>query len=491
MHLRNLKQQIILSTFIILVIVNYVFFPRLLLVQIFSLIFLCLIYKRFSPNISKQLYFITILFSIIGYSMELKLTSKYSLYYSYISILIYLFITLVLNIKNIKNINFKSITRNKYILFFVIFVIYCTMSLFFVKDLRAGLNIYATYLVFFCTVVIIYKENKSLVDLCETFSFLKFIYTGVIILGTLEIFKFRYGIMTNYYVMGIPVERIDYFSRIPIVFFYNQNNYAVFLVLGMAALFIAYVYSKTKLSKYINLALFIVSQVNLIFTTSRICWITVFMVFVFAFLIGILVKEKILIRKSINFAILSLLIFFIFSMIPYSAVYYGKFNSTPFLKIFNINTIANINNDDYKNAMVKLGEGGSINIRFTLLYDIIKGVFKDKHYLGFGVGNTMSYVKSLNNTHGFSNAHSLWFEILGDFGIPIFIYFVYTYISIITASFKKYKSLASENKKYILIIITSCLSFIGLAFAPSTVIGFFPFWLLIGISSAAAVINEK
>ncbi len=40
--------------------------------------------------------------------------------------------------------------------------------------------------------------------------------------------------------------QIEYVKHIPVTFFYNPNNYAVFLVLGMAALAISFLFADNK-----------------------------------------------------------------------------------------------------------------------------------------------------------------------------------------------------------------------------------------------------
>ncbi len=72
------------------------------------------------------------------------------------------------------------------------------------------------------------------------------------------------------------------------------------------------------------------------------------------------------------------------------------------------------------------------------MYDVVHGVISEKHYLGFGAGNIEKYVEKMNNTFGVLNVHSFWVEMLGDFGIAIFLYIIYIYISMIRDGLKAY-----------------------------------------------------
>jgi teichuronic acid biosynthesis protein TuaE len=480
---RLTKNYSITLLFIVLILINYIVTPKLIVVQIFSILFVLLIHIKYSDSTRKQLFYLTIVFSMVNYSLSFQVTSRNSMYFSYISIILYYFIIMCENINKLNKIKYKDFISNKYKVFFVIFIIYCTLSLFFIKNIRLGMNTYISYVIMFLSIIMIYNETKSLKDFQTTFKLLLYILGGILLLGTMEVLGVRLGIQNNYYDLGI--ESIAYFSKIPIVFFYNQNNYAVFLVLAMSGLFISYFCSKSKTKKNIYLVLYIISQINLIFTTSRIGWISIFSIFVFTFIVSFLIKDKRTRDYSIRFALLTFVIFFIVSFMPAASIYYGKFSSTPFLKMLNIRVNTNSNNINIiNNNVLKVGEGGSINERYTLLSDIVKGVISERNYFGFGVGNTMNYIRSLDNTHDIVNPHSLWFEILGDFGLFIFIYYLYIYLSFIIDSIKLYRQVSEEWKKYILIISSSCFSFVLLAFGPSSVIAYFPFFLLMGLSGS-------
>ncbi len=75
--------------------------------------------------------------------------------------------------------------------------------------------------------------------------------------------------------------QIEYVKHIPVTFFYNPNNYAVFLVLGMAALAISFLFADNKKDKMIYASLYFIAQINLIFTRSRTAWISIFLIILF------------------------------------------------------------------------------------------------------------------------------------------------------------------------------------------------------------------
>lgn len=131
----------------------------------------------------------------------------------------------------------------------------------------------------------------------------------------------------------------------------------------------------------------------------------------------------------------------------------------------------------------------------TTMIDITKGVVLEGHPQGFGVNNTGGYLKKLGNTHGIVNPHSLWFEVLGDFGIGIFLYFIFIYLNLLWDLLKVYreslKSAPSGITSYTTLSLIAALGgFILTAFAPSSVISFPQMWLLFGLA-ATIIIRRK
>ncbi len=116
------------------------------------------------------------------------------------------------------------------------------------------------------------------------------------------------------------------------------------------------------------------------------------------------------------------------------------------------------------------------------MYDVVHGVFYEKHYFGFGPGNIEKHVEKMNNTFGVFNVHSLWFEILGNFGILFFLYYTYIYLHIIIKNLVLHsRERQSQNPK---LLLFACLMFglIFLSFAPSSIMWYTPFWIVIGLS---------
>jgi teichuronic acid biosynthesis protein TuaE len=483
MLIANKSFNAVFILLIVSILFNFVIFPNLIIVQLFSLIYLIIIYKLFAKDVKSLLYYSTIIFAIIDFSLLMPIGRKYGVYYFYLTLFLYYCTIIVPLIKSIK----LSYFKNRYVLFGFIFLIYVFISLLFAKDKVVSIKSIINYTIMMLLSAMFVFENKNKVTVKNTFLLLKYIFIGVLILGTIEILGFRYGVRNHYYDLGLFVKDYPFLKRVPVVFFYNPNDYGVVLVLAMIVLLINYYVSTSKKDKLLSLALFIVAQINLIFTTSRTGWVTLVFVMIIILINYAILHERSKIKSVFKSLIIVLIVFTVFSLLPGMAVYYGKFNSTPFLRKLNI-TYANMNK---ATKPMPISEGGqnSTSERFTLMLDVTNGVFKQGHILGFGAGNIENFIKAQYNTHGVVDVHSLFLEILGDFGIFILIYFLYIYARLMMDSMTIYIK-GHEIKNYYFIMEYSLFAFIFLSFGPSSVIAFTPFWILMGLSTAL-VVNKK
>ena len=190
---------------------------------------------------------------------------------------------------------------------------------------------------------------------------------------------------------------------------------------------------------------------------------------------------------------LVLSVFLGLSYIPQLGPYYGKFRE---LNVPSVEHSKNeLNNDNFeleeedKSDSIELGGTGSVNVRATLIVDVLDGVIKDKNYLGFGLGNTADYYRELNNTGGIVDSHNWWIEILGDFGIIGLLLFLALYASLFIKKAILLKKDYVENKKYYILGILLIVSTSVLVFGPSSVYAFIPFWLV--NSLAISIISFK
>jgi teichuronic acid biosynthesis protein TuaE len=333
-----------------------------------------------------------------------------------------------------------------------------------------------------CYLIAVYHFNPNKTKLMETIKLLFTSAVFVLLIGCFEMTGIRIPFRNIFTDSGWYSIGVDYLKTIPTVFFYNPNNYAVYLIMLMAFCIPGMIFFRNLRLRILLTVMQIVCLLNLIFTTSRTAWFTMFLTVVGFILFFAVLKEKYKAVKAAKIGIITLLIFYALSFIPALDVYYGKFNDTPILNFLSLHARkTNL-------PLFTLNESGSANERYTIIVDVIKGVTLEGHWQGFGVNNTSLYLAKLNNTHGFFNVHSLWFEILGDFGIVIFFYLIYIYLSLLWDLFKFYRLSIKENEfgpeAYLSVSLIAALGgFILTSFAPSSVISYSQMWLLFALAT--------
>lgn len=488
----NGQNKAIYLIIILSLIANYIIFPSLIVVQLFAALYITLIYKKFVDGKREFIYFSTLLFAIINFSLKIPVGSRYDIYYFYVTLFIYVVFLIYNFLKKYKYLNFDLIKHNKYLVFIGVFILYMLFSFIIAQDKKLSIKyIFDFFIMLFLMIMVIY-ENKSKVKIHKSLIFLKYLYMGILFLGILEMFGIRYGVRNHFEEWDPIATQISYVKRIPVVFFYNPNNYAVFLVIGMTIIIAALLFTKNKYEKILYFILYLISQLNLIFTRSRTSWTTVFIVLLFMIAFYLLPRNRNMknVKKLIVSAFVTMAVFVGISFIPNMQPFYGKITGSSLFSKLNIfNSQYQPNLQDQK--LLQLGKKGSDNERYTLIYDVVHGVVMKRHYLGFGAGNIENYIKSMNNTFGVLNVHSLWFEILGNFGIAIFLYTMYIYICIIKDPLKNYFNLDTELKKYSIMFSSNIFGIIFLSFGPSTIMWYPPFWISLGMSLAIIVGNGK
>ncbi|WP_163248082.1 O-antigen ligase family protein [Clostridium niameyense] len=472
---------------IFLIIISTIYNKSFIIVNLFYLIYTFIIYKKFSTNNRKYLYY-TVLF----YALVTGGNSKY-VFIFYLIYLIELFLDNRTNHFNKAN---DVIKYKKYYVFFFIFISYMFLSIFIAKYKIESIKYLLKYMIMIAIFIMMVIENRDIKNLNGTLRFLCVFYAGILALGTLELFGIKYG-PRNIFMDKNMVS--SYIKRIPEVFYYNPNNYSVVLDLGIAALFIKSLFTDMKKEKIFYYFLIFLSEVQLIFASSRIAWIVLFCTFMFIIFVGIInIKNNKMLAKTFMFRsimafILSFILFFMLALLPSMSPYYKKFADSIVINkvresVLPKNYIDNmkIHEDVNINTQIKIGGKGSENERFTLMKNVVDGVIVERNLLGFGVGNIGSYVKQKNNTFGIINIHSFWFEYLGDFGIFMFAYLIIIYCMMLLDLFKLYWTSNNNSKEYYIILLILGIIMVLLAFSPSTVIGFSPFWIVLGMNFGIA-----
>ncbi len=251
-----------------------------------------------------------------------------------------------------------------------------------------------------------------------------------------------------------------YLMHIPTGVFFNPNDYAIFLALGIPFSLTLFRYSKKKYLYFLSICCFISAFYLIISTGSRANIVAVLfeILFIFIFLMNINKKAKFLIGLTT--------IIIIFSVIfPLESAY----------QVYN-KIMAELNS-----LMIQLRlREGSIGIRVNLLKNCLYFLYSSAGF-GIGAGNAEYYIANYSKyyTSGIINPHNWWLEILVNYGLIIFLGYIFFYIGIIKRLWKIYRSIHSKvDKKICETLLISMLGFFFASVSSSSIMAFNPQWLL-------------
>ncbi|WP_434511183.1 O-antigen ligase family protein [Desulfitobacterium sp. AusDCA] len=484
-------KKILNIIYVLFILGNLLLTPSLFVLDAYALIMGLIIINHIRwENGQELLYYFVLLFSVMDFTFNLPLFGRLNIYYLHIALFILIVWMLVSFLKKKPNLNPKQLTQNKYLLFLSIFIAYMVISLIWAESKGMAIKYMINYAIMICFMLVVFKFNSNQQKLKETLKILAYTLLPILIIGAIEMTGFRIMPVRNVFSdLGWYVKGPEYLKTIPEVFFYNPNNYGVYLIMAMTFILPFIVYNKNKGLNALFWLMQLGALLNLIFSTSRTAYIVMLLTMVGFMLFFFLMREREKFRKAVAVAMATIIVFYGLSFMPDLTLYYGKFNDTPLVNKLSLMAKKTVQ------PIAEFEEEGSTSERMTIIIDITKGVITQGHIQGFGVNNTGVYLKKVGNTHGIVNPHSLWFEILGDFGIGIFLYLIFIYLNLLWDLIKVYKESLKTNPygltSYTAMSLIAALGgFILTAFAPSSVISFPQMWLLYGLS-AAIILRRK
>lgn len=482
---KNTYSKLLLLINIMLIILSAFTMPQLLAAQIFALIYVVITYIKYNKDTVKNLYFNIFLYAILNSSFVVNILGKrmYGIYIFLLIYIIYYAITIILNNgKQLRELKSK-LFKNKYYVFFAIFIVYSIVSVFWAQDKQIAINKLKDYLIIYALVLVVINQNNNIKDIKESVNFMLLLSIGIIFVSFLQIAGINLQLPNHFVDSNVSPLDFPYIQHVPVVFFYNPNNFSLWLSILLITIFIYFLFVHSNKKKISYLVFYVLTLVVLVFSMCRTSWITSNIIFLFLLVIFIINLDIEKIKKVVACGLLTISLIVGVSYIPSMQQFYGKLNETPGMQYLGKNVKEG-------EMQFEVGMSGSTNLRYTLIYNTINGVIKDKHYLGFGVGNSFVYNKQMDNTNKVYNTHSLWFEILGDFGIPIFIYCIIIYCYMCLDIYKTYRTHKKSNvelSKYALLFGAAAFELIFLVFAPSTVTNMSSFWVILSLIFAFTI----
>lgn len=417
----------------------------------------------------ENLFYILIISSIFEYTYSFGGHGK--IYLFHVLLFVFSLFTLFRIIKD-KNILYKF--DKKIVLFFAAWFAYICISILWASSKGLALRyivIYALMYIFMINIVVFNLNNTE--RLKNTFKIIVFMFGVSIAVGLVEAITAHqlpvvhyYNNFTQYKLTAVEILGLQ--SR-PISFFYNPNNFATFIAMCISFLLILPYFADNIKSKVIIYILNAVCFVVLILSASRLGIIATAFMIITTIIFGLMEKGK----KALLPALILIAIF----ALAYTNSYRITNDKDYLTKMDQINkTYSNL--AEKKN---EVGTAGSDGERISVYYDIVHGVLFEKHFFGFGAGNTSRFLIQKGNTNKTYDPHGWLTEILGDFGIPILLAYAVFYVYLIINLFKVSRKNDIKTKIVAYSFLATLFGFIFGSFSPSSIVYFLPHWLLYGI----------
>lgn len=389
------------------------------------------------------------------------------------------FFTLLTLYKVFKDKDILMKLDKKVLIIYAIWFVYMCVSIVWALNKSLSIKYIAIYLMMFAFIVdmMIYNVNKE--RLKKTINILLFLISMIIVIGSIEVLLGQQLPIKHYYdsfkesLAPISLNTIEAW---PIVFSFNTNNLAAAIAILLPICF----YSIYKFDKIILKVWFtLVSCLGfslVVITTSRTGSLATLLGFV-VYIIYSIINYKKLGIKQIIFPLIILFGFVLAYRFSYMVVKIKPVNNT---QVEKYNGLSNKMQSLEGMEEIEVGGKGSINVRGTIIKDVLNGVIiKEKKLLGYGVGNVEQFIKNQGNTETVYSPHCYPIEILGDFGLPgiaLFgVYYLYLLIGNLMLGIKK-KSIMCFAAA------SGLIAFAPASFGPSSITYVFSYWILIGFS---------
>ncbi|HNY58835.1 MAG TPA: O-antigen ligase family protein [Bacteroidales bacterium] len=327
--------------------------------------------------------------------------------------------------------------------------------------------------IFSLAILITLIKNEN--DLLTFIDIVKVLFVCLLIFALFEIFTdihlplSRYS---DYYLM----QRLGYLPSVPFysatTIFHNENDYSTYLVI-FAPLFFA----NKKDSRFLfivdciilGLILFVL-QIN----RAWICSVALIISVVFYLLVN---------NKSFLKNILKIIL----AVAIYQCVYFFAGILDPNFYHMKMGLLNELSGQQ-ETASIGLG---SMYRRLYTYFVSVKNMFVQTYGVGIGPGGFFNFLESLNDKDLLLSPHSMWVEILVEYGIILFL----TFAACIIYLFYNVCVLFKNTKKEIYAqIICMVIAFVLASNAPSGFFGMDFMWIPIGLSMIASnllILREK
>jgi teichuronic acid biosynthesis protein TuaE len=368
-------------------------------------------------------------------------------------------------------IRFKHITINmgesfKYVLVFIIMLLYSTISLLWVENISYSYS--NGYMYLFAGVSIIVFMTACISNLNDIAIFLRVFticYSITVIFGIFEIFTGIYIFTQN---PASLLYKNGYDLFYPYTTFYNMNDYATFVVMTIPFMVFQIISDfKGTLGKIIAAVLSVAGLFTVFNANARICYFTIAL-FVVAFITAMAAKKDL--RQYLK------------PVFRYTAVFILIFITlliTSFVKLNVFGTeLSSISLNDH--SITERGELFSAGLK----------MLSDYNFMGVGEGNSVPLVPKYSSLQPI-NLHSMPLRFLTEYGIIIFALYLLMLVSVAIKLFK-YNAGGTREKVLASICFASLISFQLADFASSDASRITELWIIMALwLCVLKLINQK
>lgn len=369
---------------------------------------------------------------------------------------------------------------------YIIWFAYACISIAWALSRSLSIKYIAIYLMMFAFIVDMMIYNVSKERIKKTIDILLFLVSMIVVIGLIEVLLGQQLPIRHYYDSfrdSIPPISLNKIKAWPIVFSFNTNNLAAALSILLPICFFA-IYKLNNIVAKIWFTLVSCAGFSLvIITTSRTG--SVAMAFgLFVYIIYSIANIREVGIKQMIFPLILIVGFVISYKFSYMLMNIEPVNDTQVEKYNGLSGKL----ESLEGLQIEEGGEGSINVRGTIIKDVMRGTIQDKKFLGYGVGNVEQFIRDQGNTGTVYSPHAYPIEILGDFGIPgILLYGVY-YLYLLIGNL-----VIGIKKKSVMCIaaVAGLIAFAPASFGPSSITYVFSYWILMGFAVSCIQVYKK
>ncbi|MBP7232325.1 MAG: O-antigen ligase family protein [Syntrophaceae bacterium] len=341
-----------------------------------------------------------------------------------------------------------------YLLFIFLWAVYSLLSIIWAADQIAAIKYNYVILHGFLFLFFIVYYMSDLGSLKRIYWLLLIIYIALLLVAYWEITTGEHLFLSHYH-----SKFTQWKIPIPTTVYFNENDYATFLSLTLPLVIVWIRYMSGFIARFAGFLFLILGIIVLLMTSSRACYLALALSVGFWYLFLIRHNKKTIILSACCFLVIA----YILS---------GRLLDHLLTQVLSLAALVSNKVQDIGGADIRL------NLYLNALY------FSGLSFpIGVGAGNSEYYFINYQvyPIYSLNSIHNWWLEILVNYGVPVFIGYVFLYFNVIYNLWLIHKRLQERYEKMICeSLLMGWVGFSLSSISPSSLAGFPPQWLYLG-----------